>query len=234
MEQGDEVSIHKKKKDTLCCGRKMEFKLVRKKAIQYIEGYIKLHKHIDAGRAFRKRSLLFLIIIKLFFILAGSAVSPLYAQEKGGGKRTGLPIPRFVSLKSNMVNLRQGPSNEHNITFVYKKAGLPVEIIAEYDNWRRIRDSEGTEGWVWHSLLTGSRTALITPWTASDSEVVTIYRRADEASALVARVQPSVIVSVESCDGQWCLIELKHERQEYSGYLMQNKLWGVYPNEIFD
>ena len=79
------------------------------------------------------------------------------------GPKSGLPVPRFVSLKPDRVNVRGGPTRDHEVTFVYTRAGLPVEITAESDNWRRIRDWEGSEGWVYHSLLSGRRTAVVTP-----------------------------------------------------------------------
>jgi SH3-like domain-containing protein len=84
------------------------------------------------------------------FVAAGQA-----AGEIGSGTKSGLPVPRFVSLKPDRVNVRGGPTRDHDVTFVYTRAGLPVEITAESDNWRRIRDSEGSEGWVYHSLLSG-------------------------------------------------------------------------------
>jgi len=84
-------------------------------------------------------------------------------QPPGGRLGTGLPVPRYVSLKTDRVNLREGPSKDHRTAWVFQRAGLPVEIIAEYETWRRIRDSEGTEGWVLHSLLSGRRTALVMP-----------------------------------------------------------------------
>src|SRR5918995_3250361 len=87
------------------------------------------------------------------------------AQEPPGGRRgTGLPVPRYVSLKTDRVNLREGPSKDHRTAWVFQRAGLPVEIVAEYETWRRIRDAEGTEGWVLHSLLSGRRTPLVMPW----------------------------------------------------------------------
>lgn len=72
-------------------------------------------------------------------------------------------MPRFVSLKPDRVNVHGGPTRDHEVTFVYTRSGLPVEITAESDNWRRIRDWEGSEGWVYHSLLSGKRTALVAP-----------------------------------------------------------------------
>ena len=68
---------------------------------------------------------------------------------------SGLPVPRYVSLKSDHVNVRAGPTKDNDVAWVYTRSGLPVEITAEFENWRRVRDSEGAEGWVYHSLLVG-------------------------------------------------------------------------------
>ena len=86
------------------------------------------------------------------------------AQQAQIGPVSKLPLPRFVSLKSDRVNLHEGPSKEHRTLWVYERAGLPVEITAEFEIWRKIRNSEGVEGWVLHSLLSGRRTALVAPW----------------------------------------------------------------------
>ncbi|WP_163980849.1 SH3 domain-containing protein, partial [Raoultella ornithinolytica] len=75
---------------------------------------------------------------------------------------SGLPVPRYVSLKSDHVNVRAGPTKDQDVTWIYTRSGLPVEITAEFENWRRVRDSEGAEGWVYHSLLSGKRTAVVT------------------------------------------------------------------------
>ena len=72
-------------------------------------------------------------------------------------------MPRFVSLKSDRVNVRAGPNKDQDVAWVYTRAGMPVEITAEFENWRRIRDWEGAEGWVYHSLLSGRRTAVVVP-----------------------------------------------------------------------
>lgn len=183
-------------------------------------------------KIFSSTALSCLLICLLAFIMNVLTVSLSLAQQKTR-KGTGYPVPRFVSLKGNMVNVRQGPSNDQAIKVIFKKKGLPVEIIAEWDNWRRIRDSEGTDGWVWHSLLSGERTALITPW-AETSENLSVHAKPDENSMIVARLSPQVIVQVESCNRQWCRIELRHNKKKYEGYFPQNKLWGVYPDEAFD
>jgi len=145
------------------------------------------------------------------------------------GSQSGLRVPRFVSLKSNRVNVRRGPSTDQAIVWVFARAGLPVEIIAEADNWRRVRDSEGADGWVFHSLLSGRRTVLISPWSKGQ-EAVALYGRRSTGSHAVAQLQSGVLGNVVSCDGEWCELTVG----DYSGYVEQSKLWGVYRGEEID
>jgi SH3-like domain-containing protein len=142
------------------------------------------------------------------------------------GSKTGLRVPRFVSLKSDKVNVRRGPSTDQAIIWVFARAGLPVEIIAESDNWRRVRDSEGADGWVFHSLLSGRRTVLIAPW-AKGKESVPLHSSRSTNSHAVAQLQSGVLGNVVECDGEWCELTVG----DYSGYVEQDKLWGVYRGE---
>jgi SH3-like domain-containing protein len=139
---------------------------------------------------------------------------------------SGLRIPRFVSLKSDKVNVRKGPGTDQAIVWVFNRAGLPVEIIAESENWRRVRDSEGADGWVLHSLLSGRRTVLIAPWS-KDQESVPLHTSKSAGSGAAAALQPGVLGNVLNCDGEWCQISV----DGYSGYVEQDKLWGVYKGE---
>ena len=123
---------------------------------------------------------------------AGTAI----AQSLPPGTATGLPLPRYVSLKSDRVNLREGPSKEHRTRWVYQKAGLPVEIVAEFETWRRVRDADGAEGWVLHSLLSGRRTAVVAPWEREKGEPVPMLRQPEQGATLVARLEPGVVTSV--------------------------------------
>ena len=109
--------------------------------------------------------------------------------------KTSLPVPRFVSLKSDKVNVRKGPATDQSIVWVFSRAGLPVEVIAESDNWRRVRDSEGADGWVFHSLLSARRTVLITPWS-KDQTSVPLYSSASTSSRAVASLQAGVLGNV--------------------------------------
>jgi SH3-like domain-containing protein len=168
----------------------------------------------------------------LAILAAPGAAQAQATPEPTVGKATGLPVPRYVSLKTDRVNLREGPSKNHRTSWVFQRAGLPVEITAEFETWRRIRDSEGTEGWVLHSLLSGRRTALITPWAKGDAPPLPLYERADERAEVVARLQPGVIANVRQCAGSWCrIVVVNPKAQDFTGFVRQDRLWGVYPNE---
>ena len=166
---------------------------------------------------------------RLFPILALSLLLPLFPLEAMAqaqvGQSTGLPIPRYVSLKSDRVNLREGPSKDHRTSWVFQRAGLPVEITAEFENWRRIRDSEGTEGWVLQSLLSGRRTGIVAPWKRG--EVFPIYVKPVEGAGLSAKLQSGVQGVLRKCDAQWCRIT----GEGYDGYIPKVLLWGVYPDD---
>ncbi len=176
------------------------------------------------------------LLSALLLMLAGAATIPAQVAAKtddpaAAARKTGpsgLPLPRFVSLKSDRINVRAGPGQDHRIAWIFAKAGLPVEIIAEYDNWRRIRDSEGAEGWVFHSLLSGRRTALVAPWATG--KTVGMRREPSKEGPLAAKVEPYVLVDVSECDGAWCRVSVEN----VSGWIQQNMLWGVYPKEALD
>jgi SH3-like domain-containing protein len=157
--------------------------------------------------------------------VAALAIEPATAasdQNEGSG----LPVPRFVSLKSDHVNVRGGPDKDHDVAWVYTRPGLPVEITAEYENWRRIRDQDGSEGWVYHSLLSGRRTAFVAKPKAP-KELVPLYEQADPESPLRARLEQGVLGAVKRCSGHWC----RFVGQGFDGWIEQDRLWGVYPNE---
>jgi SH3-like domain-containing protein len=155
-----------------------------------------------------------------------SAVTSALAQ--GVRRGTGLPLPRYVSLKSDNVNVRRGPGQDYDLVFTFVRAGLPVEITQEFDNWRKIRDSEGDEGWVFHSLLSGERTALVAPWEIEGHFAA--HSGADQGAAVVAYLAPKVIANVEECTGDWCLVS----GEGFEGWIEQERLWGVYPDEQFE
>ena len=159
---------------------------------------------------------------------AAQSVAAIPPPSGPVGTATGLPVPRYVSLKSDRVNLREGPSKDHRTNWVFQRAGLPVEITAEFETWRKIRDSEGSEGWVLHSLLSGRRTALIFP--SRKAESVELFGKPGNRADAVARLQAGVIGSVRACDGNWC----RFSGEGFDGYVEQQNLWGVYPGEKLD
>lgn len=157
------------------------------------------------------------------------------AGEAGIGRETGLPLPRFVSLKRDFVNLRVGPGRKYSIAWQYRQQGLPVEVIQEFDQWRRIRDSEGATGWVLHTLLSSRRTALIAPWkrplTVDGRTMEAVFlngkRTASMDASTVARPQAGLLVDVEECLPQWCAV-----KAHGTGFwLTRDQLWGIYPDE---
>jgi SH3-like domain-containing protein len=157
-------------------------------------------------------------------LLAALAATPAAAGEPVGTV-TGLPLPRYASLKTDRVNLREGPSKDHATKWVFQRAGLPVEITAEFATWRRVRDSEGAEGWVLHTLLSGRRTGLVGP--GKKDVTYNVVAAPSEKADLAAQLQAGVIVNIKKCDGSWCQVF----GDGYKGYVKQNDLWGVYPDE---
>jgi SH3-like domain-containing protein len=144
------------------------------------------------------------------------------------GQTSGLPIPRFVSLKADKVNMHVGPAKDYEVKWRYQRAGLPVEITGEYENWRRIRDSDGTEGWVYGSLLSGRRTGVVA--LRSKDDLLSLRARPNAESAVVAQLQTGVLGTVKRCASGWCRLT----GDGFDGWLPQEKLWGVYPNESVD
>src|ERR1700722_17603014 len=160
--------------------------------------------------------------------LLGASVSTAVSAKDSALTTSGLPVPRYVSLKSDHVNVRAGPPKDNDGAWVYTRSGLPVEITAEFENWRRVRDSEGAEGWVYHSLLSGRRTAVVT--MKSKDELAPLYDRADPASAVAARLQAGVVAQVKRCGAGWGRVS----GNRFDGCIEQQRLWGVYADEKVD
>ena len=151
-------------------------------------------------------------------LLAVLAGVPVAAQP---ARPDGLPLPRFVSLRSEEVNLRAGPGVRYPVEWVFRRRTLPVEVLAEFEQWRKIRDSGGTEGWVHQSMLSGRRYALVA------GEVRTLRRQPEPGAAAVARLEPGVVGQVLECRAEWCRLDAGGFR----GWLVRAEIWGVYPGE---
>jgi SH3-like domain-containing protein len=170
----------------------------------------------------------FCVVVVLAGGVLGASVSSGFSAKDTAVTTSGLPVPRYVSLKSDRVNVRVGPTKDNDVAWIYTRAGLPVEITAEYENWRRVRDSEGAEGWVYHSLLSGRRTAVVT--MKHKDELATLYDSADLSSAVAARLQAGVLAQVKHCGAGWCHIS----GNGFDGWIPQQRLWGVYSDEKID
>jgi SH3-like domain-containing protein len=143
------------------------------------------------------------------------------------GQVSGLPIPRFASLRSDQVNLRVGPNTTFPIEWTFQRRDLPVMIVGEFQVWRRVRDMEGTEGWVHQSTLAGRRTALVRPTNAAPE--ITLRRRPEESAAAVARLRSGVITRIRECApaSAWCEVQVTTHR----GYIRRADVWGLLPDE---
>src|SRR6476660_7327498 len=164
-------------------------------------------------------------VVVLAGCMLGASVGMGHSAKDSAQTTSGLPLPRYVSLKSDHVNVRAGPTTDNDVAWVYTRSGLPVEITAEFENWRRVRDSEGAEGGVYHSMLSGRRTAVVT--MKARDELAPLYDRADPNGAVAARLQAGVVAQVKKCASGWCRVI----GNGFDGWIEQQRLWGVYADE---
>ena len=161
-----------------------------------------------------------LIALGLAALLAGLLTGgPAKADEKDK-----LPLPRFVSMKHGLVNLRAGPGKRYPVQWVLQRRGMPVEIIGEFDTWRKIRDWQGDEGWVIEQAVSGERSFIVT------GEIRALHSSADPEADLVARLEPGVIGKLLSCPAEtpdWCRVDAGGVK----GWLQREQFWGVLPGE---
>jgi SH3-like domain-containing protein len=154
-------------------------------------------------------------------LAAGTAAE----AEAARGPVTNLPLPRFVSMRAEEANARRGPSLDQRVDWAFVRRGLPLEVVAEYGQWRRVRDAEGAGGWVHHTLLSGVRTALV-----QGDEPVALRAGPGEATAVRALAEPGVIGRLEECRDAWCEIAAGG----VEGWLPRARLWGVGPDETLE
>ena len=164
--------------------------------------------------------------ITLLLIFASVLIIPLFGftQEPQKGQVTNLPIPRYVSLKVKEANARRGPSLSHKIDWIYKRQNMPLEIYAEYENWRRVRDFEGLGGWVHYTLLSGIRYVLV------KKELLEMRLLPSIDAQVIAKVPQHNIATLDKCNKDWCRII----DDGYKGWVPKNGIWGVYENELKD
>ncbi|MGV8839462.1 MAG: SH3 domain-containing protein [Bauldia sp.] len=157
-------------------------------------------------------------------ILAAALGGSVAVQAQQVGQTTGLPIPRFVSLAAGEVNVRNGPGSDFPISWVFVKARYPVEVINEYDNWRRIRDINGQMGWVLGTLLSAERTAVV---RGEAGTTANLYAQPSTTAQVVYLLQAGVQAAIDECDNGWCRLA----DPRFNGWIEQALLWGTYPNE---
>ena len=161
-----------------------------------------------------RRSLLAAIPAAVFAAVTGFADAAALAAESR-------PIPRFASLRSDKINLRAGPGLDFPVLWVYQRRHMPVEVIGEYDVWRKIRDWQGTVGWVDESMLDAQRYALITGGERL------LHINPDDSAPPSAKLEPGVVATLLRCEGVWCRLEA----DGYKGWLKRDEFYGVYPEE---
>ncbi|MHA6287806.1 SH3 domain-containing protein [Maricaulis sp. CAU 1757] len=153
--------------------------------------------------------------------LTGLAVLTAATHAQDAATPSGQAVPRFVSLKVDVANGRVGPSSSHPIAWRYVRAGLPMEVIAETPDWRRVRDPEGELTWMHRSILSGRRSV----YTLADTP---LHARDSDNSSIEAVAEPGVVLSLERCRTGWCRVE----GQGYRGWVRPDTLWGVYAHEL--
>lgn len=157
-----------------------------------------------------RRFPIMLCILALIMVPASLAENPKY------------PVPRFVSIKFDEVNVRTGPAKDCPIEWVFIKKGEPVEIVAEYEDWRKIRDINGEGGWAHSSVLSGHRFVVI-----SAKNTLPLLASIANYESIVAKVSPGLRCALKKCKKDWCQIECK----SYRGWLPKRHLWGIYPED---
>lgn len=171
---------------------------------------------------------------RVFRILVGVALALTWslgatADERSvtpdAGKRgavTNLPLPRFVSLKTEEGNVRRGPSMTHKVDWIFTRRNMPLEVTAEFGHWRQVRDMDGAGGWVHYALLSGSRTVIV------DRDMLPIYAKPDAETTVNAYLEMGVVARLGACDTQWCRITASGQK----GWAQKSALWGVMPGEL--
>lgn len=165
------------------------------------------------------KSFLHWIALALFL-----TATPVVADEVQLGEVTNLPLPRYVSLKASEANVRRGPSLSHRIDWIFTHRNMPLQIVAEYENWRRVVDREGLGGWIHFTLLSGVRSVII------DTDMQPIFARASEDSSQIALVESGVIARLKACTATWCEVDA----DGFDGWIPKTALWGVDADEVLE
>ena len=132
---------------------------------------------------------------------------------------SGRALPRFVGLRFRTVNLRQGPDRDHRINWVYLRKGMPLLVIAEHHNWRRVCDMDGIIGWIHRSQLTAAMNVMVM------GEHTSLHAVHSFRSRVIAQAEEGALLRMERCFEDWCLVG----RGALMGWVPRADLWGVLP-----
>tara|TARA_R110002110_G_scaffold415612_6_gene652093 strand:- start:121927 stop:122472 length:546 start_codon:yes stop_codon:yes gene_type:complete len=170
-------------------------------------------------------ALLGLFAIMAFVVIAPepAATQQTTAAPTAAANPSGLPIPRWVSIRAREANLRTGPGARYPIDWVLQRRSLPAEVVGEFENWRQIEVQDGTVGWVHKSMLSGKRMATVT------AARVRILQAPEEKAPVAAFVEDGVIVALDGCEATWCRISIESHGVE--GWIARSALWGIYDGE---
>ena len=170
-----------------------------------------------------------LMLTGMFGLTVPVSVSTASAQEakqetKFSVRGSGLPVPRFVTLKFEKVNLRAGPGSEYPVLWQYRRQGLPVLVDAEFGVWRKIVDHEGTSGWMKGSLLTLKRKAFVT------RGAIKIHAQDNDQARVIAVAERGALLDLEKCPKQWCRVA----HGDITGWVPRDTIWGIMDGEVID
>ena len=178
----------------------------------------------------RRRGTARAIALVLMFVLMAGLGPSEPARATGAesapvrGPETGLPMPRYVSLKSGEGRARRGPNRTHRVDWIYTRRDMPLRVTAEFEHWRRVEDHEGQGGWMHYSLLSGVRTAMVT------GDMVPMRSQPRPGAPEVALLEHGVVARIMSCEPDWCRLRAENQR----GWVERSALWGIDPHEILD
>ncbi len=130
---------------------------------------------------------------------------------------SGQPLPRFVSVRYTKANVRRGPDRSHAIDWQYVRHGLPLMVVAEHKDWRKVCDVEGETGWIHLSQLSGKRTVLVLV------DGVSMRMRSEVTARRVAVVRRNAVLEMRQCTGQWCLVRY----DALTGWMHRSSIWGT-------
>ena len=170
------------------------------------------------------RAILSLLLFALSSPAAAQPAAPPAATPTNKDalkNRSGLPVPRFASQRAIRAYMRTGPGKEYPVKWIFIRPGLPLEITAEWNIWRRVRDSDGAEGWMDRAMLSTDRSVQII------GQMRDLRARPDISAPIVLRAEPGVVMRVTMCADRWCRVE----GEGRSGYVLREQTFGTYPDE---